>query len=323
MSATGSESGRARGGGSSPPVDRATIRVAAYFAGLVVMLVVGYGIGRALEAAGPTASGAASDVRGAPSGHAHAPGTLAEHPHFGATIGDTAVGGLAVSVGGYTFVAASTTMRAGVPAAFSFRIDGPDRRPVTTFAIAHGKPMHLIVVRRDLSGYQHLHPTMAADGTWQVDLNLPAPGTWRAYADFAALDATGAKVAVALGVDLTVAGEYAPTPIPSAARESTVDGYTVTYEGTQQAGAVRPLVFRVSRSGEPVVNLERYLDAYGHLVVLREGDLGYVHAHPEDRLFRGATKFWLSPPSPGRYRMFLDFQVGTTVHTATYTLLVS
>jgi hypothetical protein len=323
VSATTTDTDRTGGDGQATPADRSAFRLATYFGGLVLMLVAGYGLGRAVGVASPTAGGPIGDTRGAPTGHAHAPGTLPDHPHFGATIGDTTVGGLAVSAGGYTLIAASTTMRAGVPAPFSFRIDGPDRRPVTTFAIAHGKPMHLIVVRRDLSGYQHLHPAMATDGTWQLDLTLPAPGTWRAYADFAALDATGAKVAVALGVDLTVAGEFAPTPIPSAARESTVDGYTVAYEGTPQTGAVRPLVFRVSRSGEPVVNLERYLGAYGHLVVLREGDLGYVHVHPEDRLFLGATKFWLAPPSPGRYGMFFEFQVGATVHTAAYTMVVS
>ena len=74
-------------------------------------------------------------------------------------------------------------------------------RPVTNFAIAYDKPMHLIVVRRDLSGHQHLHPTMAADGTWQVGLTLPAPSVWCGYTDVAALDATGAQVAVKLGVD--------------------------------------------------------------------------------------------------------------------------
>jgi hypothetical protein len=70
-------------------------------------------------------------------------------------------------------------------------------------------------------------------------------------------------------------------------------------------------------------NLERYLGAYGHLVALREGDLGYVHVHPEDQLFRGAAKFWLAAPSPGRYRMFFDFQVGGKARTATYTIVVS
>ena len=53
--------------------------------------------------------------------------------------------------------------------------------------------MHLIVVRRDLTGYQHLHPTMTPDGTWRVPLTLPDPGVWRAYADFTVRDAAGAR----------------------------------------------------------------------------------------------------------------------------------
>ncbi|MCW3845306.1 hypothetical protein ONA70_35115, partial [Micromonospora yasonensis] len=62
--------------------------------------------------------------------------------------------------------------------------------------------------------------------------------------------------------------------------------------------------------------------AYGHVVVLREGDLGYVHVHPEERLLGGAVKFWLSATSPGQYRMFFDFQVGGRVRTAEFTLVV-
>jgi hypothetical protein len=128
---------------------------------------------------------------------------------------------------------------------------------------------------------------------------------------------------VTLAADLTVAGEYAPIPMPAAARESTVDGYTVRYEGTPQVGAPKPMVFRVFTAGTPVLNIERYLGAYGHLVALREGDLGYIHVHPEDRLLGGAAKFWLSAPSRGRYRMFFEFQVGGTVHVAAYTMVVS
>jgi hypothetical protein len=71
-----------------------------------------------------------------------------------------------------------------------------------------------------------------------------------------------------------------------------------------------------------VTDLQRYLGTYGHLVVLREGDLGYVHVHPEERLLGGAVKFWLTAASPGRYRMFFDFQVGGRVHSAEFTLVV-
>ena len=37
---------------------------------------------------------------------------------------------------------------------------------VRDFDVEHTKRLHLIVVRRDLTGFQHVHPSRAADGTW-------------------------------------------------------------------------------------------------------------------------------------------------------------
>jgi hypothetical protein len=210
-----------------------------------------------------------------------------------------------------------TSFSAGQPRDFAFRIVGRDGKPATTFAIVHDKPLHLIVVRRDLSGYQHLHPAMATDGRWRVPLTLPAAGAWRAYADFT-VDVGGQQTALTLGVDLSVTGDYAARALPAPAREAAVAGFSVSYDGAPAPGATQPLFFRV-----PGATLERYLAAYGHLVVVREGDLGYVHVHPEDRLVDGAVKFWLAVPSAGRYRMFFDFQVAGKVHTAEFTLVVS
>jgi len=232
------------------------------------------------------------------------------------------VGGLLVSRAGYRLVPETATLPVGQPHDFHFQVLGPDGKAVTTFEVRHEKPMHLIVVRRDLTGYQHLHPTMADDGTWHIPLTLPEAGSWRVYADFAARDAAGQVHELTLGVDLVAAGNFAPRPLPPAAREATVDGFTVTFEGTPQTGSVQPLLFRVLANGSPVSALERYLGSYGHLVALREGDLGYVHVHPEDELTDGAIKFWLTAPSTGRYRLFLDFQVAGVVRTAEFTLTV-
>ena len=79
----------------------------------------------------------------------------------------------------------STTFPAGRAQAFRFQVLGPDGAPATSFVVLNDKSLHLIVVRRDLAGYQHLHPTMAPDGIWSVPLTLTGAGVWRAYADFA------------------------------------------------------------------------------------------------------------------------------------------
>jgi hypothetical protein len=300
--------------------DGASVRLLAVAGGLAVALVAGFALGEVVRDSGPAGSAPTGGPTGA-SLHASGGGG---HQHAGGAAADAAaeVGGLAVSAAGYTLVPEATSLTAGERSTWRFRVIGPDRRSVTNFAVVHDKPMHLIVARRDFSGYQHLHPTMAPDGTWSVDLALPQAGAWRAYADFAVAGSAKAPVPLTLGVDLTVPGDYRPRPLPGATRESTVDGLTVTYEGTPRLGESQALVFRVYRDGSPVADLQRYLGTYGHLVVLREGDLGYVHVHPEERLFGGAVKFWLAATSPGRYRMFFDFQVGGRVHTAEFTLVV-
>src|SRR3954466_6357495 len=90
--------------------------------------------------------------------------------------GDMAVRGLAVSDRGLT---PELTPPTG-PLAFRIPRDG---KAVRDFDVEHTKRMHVIVVRRDLTGFQHLHPTMRADGTWTVALTLPPPGTSPASAD--------------------------------------------------------------------------------------------------------------------------------------------
>ncbi|MEV4631219.1 hypothetical protein AB0J90_33610 [Micromonospora sp. NPDC049523] len=308
-----------------PPAPQpGSARMALFVGGLVLALVGGFGLGRLNTDSGGSSAGTPSAV----GDHTHAPGTGAhEHGPATTTTGGTAtagteVGGLSLSASGFTLVPSSSAFQAGRGQPFQFQVLGTDRRPVTKFTVVHDKQLHLIVARRDLSGYQHLHPTMAPDGTWSVPLTLATPGIWRAYADFTALDATGKETAATLGVDLVVDGDYAPKALPAAAREATVGEFTVTYEGTPQVGATQPLLFRVFANGSPVAGLERYLGAYGHLVTLRAGDLGYVHVHPEEQLVGGAVKFWLAAPSPGSYRMFFDFQVAGVVHTAEFTLTV-
>ncbi|GAA3350731.1 hypothetical protein GCM10020358_77740 [Amorphoplanes nipponensis] len=232
------------------------------------------------------------------------------------------VGGLAVTTAGLTLVPGTGVLKAGPAQPYRFRITGAGGAPITTYAVVHDKPLHLVVVRRDLTGYQHLHPTMAPDGTWSVDLALAAPGSYRAIADFTAV-VGGQQTPATLGVDLTVAGDYRPVALPAPLSRASVDGFVVSYAGTPRTGATQPLLLTVTGPDGRPAALEPYLGAFGHLVVLREGDVGYVHVHPEPRPVDGAVKFWLAAPGPGRYRMFFDFQVAGKVRTAAFTATVS
>jgi hypothetical protein len=286
-----------------------TARLAVFGGALVLLAAGGFAVGNAV---GPV-SAATSDNANHDMGAADS-----MTDHSGMAAADDLPGGLAASKDGYTFTVADPTPQ---PGRFSFTITGPDGKPVTAYDVEHEKRLHLIVVRRDTAGFQHIHPDLAPDGTWRVPLTLPAAGSYRAFADFAP---TGGKP-MTLGVDLSVAGTYQPaTYAPS--RTAQVDGYTVELAGDLTAGKSSPLTLTVSRDGVPVTDLQPYLGAYGHLVALREGDLAYLHVHPEGEPGDGKTaagpqvKFAAEVPSAGTYRLFLDFRHGDVVRTAEFTL---
>ncbi|MGP4112247.1 hypothetical protein ACTWP5_15195 [Streptomyces sp. 4N509B] len=239
---------------------------------------------------------------------------------------EPAVGGLRIAERGYTLVPHERTVPAGRETAFRFEITGPDGEPVTRYEESHEKDLHLIVAGRDLSGFQHLHPTLGEDGVWSVSLTLAEAGSYRVFADFTpAGDPAGA---LTLGADVAVAGEYTPRPLPEPDRTATVDGYTVTLDGDLAAGAETALTLSVSRDGRPVTDLQPYLGAYGHLVALREGDLAYLHVHPQGEPGDGRTSpgpdvtFHTEAPSEGAYRLYLDFRHGGEVRTAEFTVTV-
>jgi hypothetical protein len=243
------------------------------------------------------------------------------HTHTAAPAAAADAGGLAISANGLTLVPQRTTFPVEAAQRLAFRITAAGGTPVTTYAIVHDKPLHLVVIRRDLSGFQHLHPTMAPDGTWSTDLALPAAGSYRAIADFTAI-LGGRQVAATLGADLTVAGTYAPVALPAPARQAATGGFSVAYDGTPRTGSTQPIVVNVTGADGRPAALQPYLGAFGHLVVLRQGDLGYVHVHPEPQLADGGVKFWLAAPSAGTYRMFFDFRADGRVHTAAWTVSV-
>ncbi|HEY8523529.1 MAG TPA: heavy-metal-associated domain-containing protein [Acidimicrobiales bacterium] len=234
---------------------------------------------------------------------------------------DAAVpGGVLVSHAGYTLAAEHTTLDGAAGTPLRFRITGPDGATVRDFETVHERDLHLIVVDRDLRTYAHLHPTRAADGTWEASLPELAPGAYRAFADFT----VAGGPALTLGTDLSVPGPSTPAPLPRPATTATVGGYEVALDGAPDAGGEAEVALTVTRAGRPVTDLEPYLGAAGHLVAIREGDLAYLHVHPLDEATGrdGTVRFAVEVPSPGRYRLFFDFAHEGEVRTAAFTVNV-
>ena len=182
------------------------------------------------------------------------------------------------------------------------------------FDVEHTKRMHFIVVRRDMTGFQHLHPTEAPDGTWSVPVTLRDAGSYRVFADFS-VNGKPHTLADDVAVDGTVALPALPAPVESV----DVDGLRVSLtEGASRRRPRSPSWLHVTRNGRPVA-IESYLGAKGHLVALRQGDLAFLHVHPDENSLRFMATF----PTAGSYRLFLQFKTDGRVHTAAFTQEVS
>ena len=293
-------------------------RIAAFVAVLILVFGGAALAGGAIEPHGsdPTAD---NDDRG---DHAAGDDAMNEAPHSeqGAAHGEApqAVRGLAVASGDLRLAVDQPELRRGRSTDLRFRIVDTRGETLRDFDVSHEKRMHLILARRDLTGFQHLHPTQAADGSWSAPVRLAAAGSYRLFADFSHED-TPQTLAGDLRVDGDADLRALPAPRPTAKSDG---GYDVRLDaGSAQPGQEADLRFTITRDGAPV-KTEPYLGAGGHLVALREGDLAFLHVHPTEQS-RNTVGFGATFPTEGRYRLFLQFKHEGRVQTVAFTQEVS
>ncbi|WP_082838029.1 hypothetical protein [Haladaptatus sp. R4] len=229
--------------------------------------------------------------------------------------GHSAIGGLALHSDGFQLVPSETRFEADESNDWSFQIVTENGAAVAEFEEAHGEALHLIIIRRDLTHFQHLHPEISSEGRCRVeDFSLPVPGVYRAFVD-AVIDGQS----MTLGFDLFAPGTATVEERPDTSHHASCEGYEVELL-TDTVTATEPtqLLFEVQRADGSVADLEPYLGARGHLVALREGDLAYLHVHPKETTSQpGCVEFDATFPTPGRYRLFLQVKPdGELISTA-------
>ncbi|MET8136014.1 hypothetical protein [Streptomyces sp. NPDC005251] len=295
---------------------------------------------RSLAAAGTAAAlaltlaacGSSGDASSMP-GMDHGAKSPSSSPSASHAMGDMpGMDGMAAGVGlsdtqdSYRLTSKDATLQAGKQSTYRFTVTGPDSKPVTGFALDQTKRMHFYAVRSDLTGFQHIHPAMAPDGTWSADLASLTPGSWRMFASFTPAAGSGKGKDFVLSRAITVPGNVTKTPLPAAAGSTQVDGYTVTVRGEVMAGMAHPMTVSISKNGKPVTDLQPYLDTYAHLTAFHEGDAAFAHFHPTTKVtgVHGGPDlaFHAELPTSGNWRLFLQFQTGGTLHTAALTLHV-
>lgn len=199
---------------------------------------------------------------------------------------------------------------AGENTTIRIHIQDEDGKPVEQFDIEHEKLLHLIVVSKDLSFFNHIHPEYKGGGEFEIVTSFPAGGEYKLIADY--VPTGGAKTTRTEWIKVEGDAEE-PVPLKPDRRHTKIAaGVQVTLKNDHpQAGQEFELGFELADAAtqEPITDLEPYLGAVGHVVILSEDTDDYLHVHPVDEDAQGPdAKFVTEFPSAGVYKIWGQFQ---------------
>ncbi|WP_053383147.1 hypothetical protein [Leucobacter celer] len=245
------------------------------------------------------------------------------HDEADDTSAPAALPGLSLAAGGYRLSPIEVPHELGEAGELSFSILDDRDEALTEYTEEHEKDLHLIVVRSDGAEFRHAHPEIDDRGVWSLPWTWERAGTYRVFADFIP---GGAEEGLTLTRSIDIGGDFTPAHGHDDVRDAKVDDFDVQLQGDLFVGGGSTLTLEVTRDGEKVAEMQPYLGAFGHLVALREGDLAYLHVHPEGAepqpgdLSGPTVDFATEAPTAGRYLLYFDFKVGDEVHTAAFAL---
>lgn len=197
-------------------------------------------------------------------------------------------------------------LKPGVSKKLQFHLER-DGKTLSEFELLHERVMHFIVVRDALDEFQHLHPTVADDGQATVEIAFPTAGTYWLFVDCQAKGEAQQTVRH----ELRIAGDSPAAPELKANVPVVVTVAETKTEVSVQRGEGEWLVTFAHRDldGQSVTDLEPYLGAMGHLVVIGAETGEYVHAHAETQAAPdGRVQFAAHIARPGIYKGWGQFQ---------------
>jgi hypothetical protein len=197
---------------------------------------------------------------------------------------------------------------------------------VTRFELVHERVLHLFILSHDLDYFAHVHPDQQPDGSFVYTAMFPRPGAYRLIAEF--LPVGGAPQLIQHSV---VTAGYAGSLLPTAelsqdVADKVVDGVRVKLTMPEPVGGREQLVtfdLTDAVTGRPVSDLEPFLGATGHLLLVSADLQTAAHSHPvaEMSAVVGPTVvFQMLFPRAGRYRFWVQFQRKGRILTAPFTV---
>jgi hypothetical protein len=213
--------------------------------------------------------------------------------------------------------------KAGEKAVLNIRIQDETGKAVEAFDVSHEKLMHLIVVREDMAVFEHIHPEYKSQGAFTVEASFPSGGRYKLFADF--VPAGAAATTIGKWIDVEGGAKLTP-PQPDKTLTKTIGGKEVelSIDSLQaQTEAMLNFTLRDAATKTPIDNLEPYLGAVGHVVVISEDGERYLHVHPADEASSGPeAMFHTSFPVSGVYKIWGQFQHEGKLITITFTVKV-
>ena len=229
-------------------------------------------------------------------------------------------------------------VKAGQKTKFRIAIRHPlTGEAVTQFAEVHDKLFHFFIVSRDMTQFFHEHPVLEKDGSFTIEHVIPKSGHYMLFSDFMPVGGGPQMIAsplVTAGFEGDIASS-SPNLKPDTSLVKTANGVTIDLQidpAKMIAGeeADVPIHFEDKKTGAPVKNLQRYLGAFGHAMMLSEDMTEHVHAHPAEMLEGTAITEGGGPdltfhalfPKPGHYRIWVQFQRNDILSTVPFTVRV-
>ena len=215
---------------------------------------------------------------------------------------------------------------AGKPVTLAFTVRDAKGNLVRELPHVHEKPMHLLVISKDLRDFFHLHPELQADGSYRVEHTFPSGGDYTLFIDYTPKGAPQ----VVDRIPLTVKGAPRATAALRADTTSTrtVDGLRVTMTPSKPPrpgeGVVLQFAVVDEKTGRPAADLEPYLGAMAHFVILSEDSKDFLHAHPleEKPTGDGRVSAHTTFPRAGFYKAWVQLQRDGKVITVPFVLNV-
>ncbi len=214
------------------------------------------------------------------------------------------------------------------PIIFAFKLYGKNGKELTDndLKIEHEKKMHFILVRDDMTQFQHIHPAYK-DGKWSVSTRISEVGLYQLYVDIAPQN----EGAVILRVPVLIGGATGPalTPTPTADNSAETNGVRAVLAFSSvplTANRETALTFTLTQNSKPVAKVDPYLGAFGHVVLLKhDSPNDFFHTHPvtETAPPNGQVKFAATFPTAGRYTLYAQFNINGKIETFPVTVDVN